>query len=114
MTWLRHHWRNWTIIKTQYIVIKWEKLAIGVYATNIMIFWDCRPGELAQLVAEIIGQIKKIAITASNRKDHMFLGINVDRNGCITKENLRFLCEKLHLPSSNDIIDAVSYHALFH
>ena len=43
----------------------------------------------------------------------MFLGINVDRNGCITKENLRFLCEKLHLPSSNDIIDAVSYLALF-
>ena len=95
------------------IVIK-RKLAIGVSAINIIIFWDCRPGELAQLVAEIIGQIKKIAITASNRKDHMFLGINVDRNGCITKENLGFLCEKLHLPSSNDIIDAVSYQALFH
>ena len=60
------------------------------------------------MVGEIIGQIKKIAITASNRKDQMFLGINVDRNGCITKENLKFLVEKLHLPSSDDVIDAVS------
>ena len=60
------------------------------------------------MVAEIIGQIKKIAITASNRKDQMFLGINVDRNGCITKENLKFLVEKFHLPSTDDVIDAVS------
>ena len=60
------------------------------------------------MVGEIIGQIRKIAITASSRKDHMFLGINVDRNGCITRENLRALCEKLHLPADDDIVEAVS------
>lgn len=72
-----------------------------------MLFFS--PGELAQLVKEVIGQLKKIAITASNRKDQMFLGINVGRNGCVTKENLRTLCERLHLPSSDDVINAVSY-----
>ena len=67
-----------------------------------------RAGELDQLVKEVKGQLKKIAITASNRKDTMFLGVDVDRQGYISKENLKSLCEKQHLPSDPAIIDAVS------
>ena len=67
-----------------------------------------RPGELARLVGEVIGQIRKLAITAANRKDHMFLGINVDRRGVVTRENLRALCENHHLPADPDVVDAVS------
>ena len=65
-------------------------------------------GELDQLVKEVKGQLKKIAITASNRKDQMFLGVDVDRQGYISKDNLRALCEKQHLPADSAIINAVS------
>jgi len=65
-------------------------------------------GELDQLVKEVKGQLKKIAITASNRKDQMFLGADVDRQGYISKENLGRLCEKQHLPSDPAIINALA------
>lgn len=65
-------------------------------------------GELDQLVKEVRGQLKKIAITASNRKDTMFLGVDVDRQGFISKDNLKSLCEKQHLPSDTAIINALA------
>jgi len=65
-------------------------------------------GELDQLVKEVKGQLKKIAITASNRKDTMFLGVDVDRQGYISKDNLKSLCEKQHLPSDPAIINALA------
>ena len=64
-------------------------------------------GELDDLVKEVKGQLKKIAITASNRKDQMFLGADTSRQGYISKENLRDLCMKQHLPCDNDIIQRV-------
>ncbi len=36
----------------------------------------------------------------------MFLGINVDRRGVVTRENLRALCENHHLPADPDVVDA--------
>ena len=71
------------------------------------------PGELAQLVKEVKGQLKKIAITASNRKDQMFLGVDMDRQGYISKDNLRDLCVKQHLPDDDDIINGVRMHSMF-
>ena len=56
---------------------------------------------------EVEGQLKKLAITASNRKDHMFLSINTNRQGFISKENLRALVSHHHLPADPDIIDGV-------
>ena len=56
---------------------------------------------------EVEGQLKKLAITASNRKDHMFLSINTNRQGFISKENLRDLVSHHHLPADPDIIDGV-------
>ena len=62
------------------------------------------------MVQEVKGQIKKLAITSSNRKDLMFLGVDVDRQGYITRENIRKLCEKQHLPAEPQVIDAVSIY----
>lgn len=67
------------------------------------------PHELQTLVREVKGQLKKIAITASNRKDQMFLGVDADRQGFISKENLRSLCANQHLPDDSDIINAVRF-----
>jgi hypothetical protein len=66
------------------------------------------PGELDQLVREVKGQLKKIAITSSNRKDQMFLGVDVSRQGYISPDNLRNMCEKQHLPAEPAIIDALA------
>lgn len=60
------------------------------------------------MVAEVTGQLKKIAITASNRMDQIFLGVDVDRQGYITRENIKHLCEKRHLPADPQVIDRVS------
>ena len=54
------------------------------------------------------GQLKKVAITASNRKDKVFLGVDMDRAGFISKANLREMCQKQHLPCDDNIIDRVS------
>ena len=67
-----------------------------------------RQGELEELVQEVKGQLKKIAITASNRKDKVFLDIDMDRQGFISKENLQEMCLKQHLPSDAQIIDRVN------
>ena len=65
-------------------------------------------GELEELVREVKGQLKKIAITSSNRKDKVFLDIDMDRQGFIGKENLQEMCLKQHLPADSQIIDRVS------
>ena len=62
------------------------------------------------MVREVKGQLKKIAITASNRKDKVFLDIDMDRQGFISKANLHEMCLKQHLPADVQIIDRVSAH----
>ena len=67
----------------------------------------CRLTDREALVNEVEGQLKKLAITASNRKDHVFLSINTNRQGFISKENLRALVSHHHLPADPDIIEGV-------
>lgn len=62
------------------------------------------PGELNALVGEVKGQLKKIAITSNNRKDKVFLGIDMNRQGYINRDNLKEMCIKQHLPCDDDII----------
>ena len=71
----------------------------------IILFYSA--GELQELVQEIKGQLKKIAITSNNRKDKVFLGIDLSRQGFINKDNLRELCQRQHLPSDDAIVSAV-------
>ena len=68
----------------------------------------CSEIELSELVKEVKGQLKKIAITSSNRKDKVFLDIDMDRQGFISKANLHEMCLKQHLPADVQIIDKVS------
>ncbi len=56
------------------------------------------------------GQLKKIAITSNNRKDKVFLGIDMNRQGYISKENLQEMCQKQHLPCDRDIIERVGIY----
>lgn len=65
-------------------------------------------GELDELVREVKGQLKKIAITSSNRKDKVFLDIDMDRQGFISKDNLCEMCIKQHLPADPQIIDRLA------
>jgi len=65
-------------------------------------------GELDQLVREVKGQLKKMAITENTRIDSMFLGVNVDRQGFVNKDNLRSLCQRHHLPAEPEIINALA------
>ena len=65
------------------------------------------PGELDSLVQEVKGQLRKLAITASSRKDRLFLGVDVSRSGFISKNNLKDMCIKQQLPCDDDIIDRV-------
>lgn len=64
--------------------------------------------ELADEVALVKSHLKRIAITSNNRKDKVFLGIDMDRVGYITKENLREMCHKQNLPCDDHIIDALA------
>ena len=68
----------------------------------------CSPAELRKIVSEVKGQLKKLAITSSNRKDKVFLGINMARQGFVTRENIRELCQRQYLPSDDAVVDAVS------
>ena len=52
-------------------------------------------------------QLKKMVITSSSKKYHIFLGFDVGRNGFITRENLQDVLVKHHLPCENDIVDSV-------
>ena len=67
-----------------------------------------RPGELENLTREVIGQVRRLAITGKTRQDKVFLGVDVSRLGYVNKENLREICVNHHLPSDPDIIDLVS------
>jgi len=58
-------------------------------------------------VDEVAGQLKKLAITGSSRKDRMFLGVDVGRLGFINRNNLRHMCVNHQLPSDDNIVDAV-------
>ena len=73
--------------------------------TRVVVFRS--EGELRELVREVRGQLKKVAITANNRKDRVFLGIDVNRQGFISKANLHEMCLKQHLPADPQIIDRV-------
>ena len=67
----------------------------------------CRDGELDNLVDEVVGQLKKLAITGSSRKDRIFLGVDVGRLGFVNKDNLRDMCVNHMLPCDDDIVDSV-------
>ena len=69
----------------------------------------CSPTQLRQVVQDVKGQLKKIAITASNRKDKVFLGINMSRQGHVGRDEIRQLCQRQYLPSDDAVVDAVSF-----
>jgi len=69
---------------------------------------NLNPAEIQQMVKEVRGQLKKIAITSSNRKDKVFLGIDMDRQGFINRDNLRELCSKQYLPCHDFIVNALA------
>lgn len=69
--------------------------------------------ELKDVVREVRGQLRKLSITASNRKDRVFLGVDVGRYGYITKDNIRDMCLRQQLPADNDIIDAVGFTYMY-
>jgi len=58
-------------------------------------------------VDEVVGQLKKLAITGSSRKDRMFLGVDVGRLGFVNRTNLRDMCVNHQLPCDDDIVDLV-------
>ena len=84
----------------------WGKNLCG-FELNTTSAATCRLTDNEALVNEVEGQLKKLAITASNRKDHMFLSINTNRQGYISKKNLHDLVSHHHLPADPDIIDGV-------
>ena len=92
-----NHIRNVVIMKYHIAVLETEFNGAAIRLTD-----------RESLVNEVEGQLKKLAITASNRKDHVFLSINTNRQGFISKENLRALVSHHHLPADPDIIDGVS------
>jgi len=67
----------------------------------------CREGELARLVDEVEGQLRKLAITGSSRKDRMFLGVDVGRVGYVGRDQLRDMCINHQLPADDDLVHAV-------
>ena len=95
-----NHIRNFVIMKYHVAILETECKTIGA---------AIRLTDRESLVNEVEGQLKKLAITASNRKDHVFLSINTNRQGFISKENLRALVSHHHLPADSDIIDGVSH-----
>lgn len=67
----------------------------------------CSERELEHLVDEVVGQLKKLAITGSSRKDRMYLGVDVGRLGFVSKDNLRDMCVNHQLPCDDDVVDSV-------
>jgi hypothetical protein len=69
--------------------------------------WCCSPGEAESIAREVIGQLRRLAMTGSSRQDRLFLGVDMARVGYVDKETLRELCSNHHLPCDPDIIDLV-------
>jgi len=67
----------------------------------------CSEGELDHLVDEVVGQLKKLSITGSSRKDRMFLGVDVGRLGFVNRGNLCDMCFNHQLPCDDDVVDSV-------
>lgn len=65
-------------------------------------------GEVDHLTREVIGQLRRLAITGSSRQDKMFLGVDVGRLGYINRDNLKEMCIKHNLPSDDDIVDSMA------
>jgi hypothetical protein len=65
-------------------------------------------GELDRLVDEVLGQLKRLAITGSIRKDRMFLGVDIGRLGFVNRENIRDMCINHQLPCDDDIVDSLA------
>jgi len=82
------------------------KTRLFIFA-NLLNDFD-RPGELEEIVKQVKGQLKRIAITGSTRRDRAFLGIETNRAGFIDKNNIRNMCIKQQLPCDDDIINCVS------
>ena len=76
-----------------------SSLKFSILTLTLFFFCFYSAGELEELVREVKGQLKKIAITSSNRKDKVFLDIDMNRQGFIGKENLQEMCLKQHLPA---------------
>ncbi|CAD5111984.1 DgyrCDS1238 [Dimorphilus gyrociliatus] len=66
------------------------------------------PGELQRITGEVKQQLQKTAITAPSRKDAMFLGADTNRVGYISRQNLKELLIKHHLPCDDDIVNALA------
>lgn len=64
-------------------------------------------GDLQQLVNEVKGQVKKIAITGKNRIDELFLRYDSNRSGFIDKVKLRDMCKAISLPLDEDVMEAL-------
>jgi hypothetical protein len=84
-----------------------------VFSPYNICFYLRRPGELENLTREVIGQIRRLALTGKSRQDRMFLGVDVGRLGYINRGHLRDMCVNHHLPSDPDIIDLVSFNEKF-
>lgn len=63
--------------------------------------------DIDRIVGEVKRQLKKLSITANNRIDKIFLGINIDRQGYVTKQNLQQMCARHYLPCDSAVIDRV-------
>ena len=62
---------------------------------------------------EVVGQLKKQAITGCSRKDRMFLGVDVGRLGFVDRNNLRDMCRNHQLPCDDDILNSVRAFSRF-
>jgi len=66
------------------------------------------PAEMRQIVEEVRMQLKKLAITASNRKDNLFLGIDCSRQGFVGRDEIRQLLKRQYLPHEDAIVTAIA------
>ena len=82
--------------------------SVIAYSTENKIIICLYYRELSDEVALVKSHLKRIAITSNNRKDKVFLGIDMDRLGYISKENLREMCHRQNLPSDDTLVTAVS------
>ena len=63
-------------------------------------------GDTARLVGELRTQLKKLGIIGRPRIDEVFLQLDNSRRGFITKEDIKRKCQKINLPTDDDIMDA--------
>jgi len=65
-------------------------------------------GELENIVEDVKKQLRRLAITTRNESGKIFLDLDVDRVGYVTKQNLREMFIKHNLPCGDDIIECLA------